>query len=179
MTSATGAASKLKRTTSEVGATSGLAGGESGAEGTALPSGVVEGFVGGRTGPGAIQRAAAIGQGWDEETSIGTGREKVGGGGKQTKAERDIGYLPGIFGRVLRRNRTIWAHEGEVFTAGAEFEIGVERLSGDAAVAIRGKHDQVTASRKIRGRETPLGEVPGVVGQAPVQQVDGGCCPGC
>ena len=74
----------------------------------------------------------------------------------------------------LRRNGdAIGLDEGEVFAAGAEFEIGVQRCPGQAAVLPRGEHDQGRPRGEIGGREPPFRQVARGVRERPAIEIDG------
>ena len=63
------------------------------------------------------------------------------------------------------------AHQREVLAAGGKPEVGVERLSRGRAVLVRGKDDGIFSGRQGLGGQDPLGEISGLVREAPPAQV--------
>src|SRR5262249_43444376 len=61
--------------------------------------------------------------------------------------------------------------QAQVFAAGVQTEVGVKRGSRPPAVLSRGKHDQETIRRHIRGWEAPFGKVARRIGKKPAGQV--------
>ena len=64
--------------------------------------------------------------------------------------------------------------ECEILAARTEFEIGVQRRAGRAAIFLRGEDDKETIGRQVGGRELPLGEIVRRVGEKPTREAGGG-----
>ena len=81
----------------------------------------------------------------------------------------------GIFhDEVMHHRLAVRLHEGEVFTARTELEIGVQLPVRLDPVFAGSEHQQITAGLDLHGREHPLGQVLGIVGKRPAGQVDRG-----
>ena len=74
--------------------------------------------------------------------------------------------------RELARHGEIRSDESEVFAAGLQFEVGVERPSRHAPVFVRSEDDQVGVRRDVRRRERPLDDVRPQVREVPAREVD-------
>jgi hypothetical protein len=63
--------------------------------------------------------------------------------------------------------------QAEVLAVAVQFEIGMQWTGRVLPVLLGGKHDQVGIGPERHGRELPLGQVIGLIGQEPAVQVHG------
>src|SRR4029077_7978845 len=112
-----------------------------GAVGAGEPGDVVERI----RDPGAADVVAG-----DEDADGGGIRNEQGGEDILRDAVGNIGELFREHGGELAGDRHAIGHDkSQVFTAGVEVEIGMERCPGDGAVFARGKHDEKAGGRQV------------------------------
>src|SRR2546428_146368 len=86
----------------------------------------------------------------------------------QRQSVGDAAGLSWEGGRVSRYNvGAIGPDQREIFPAAAEFEIGVQRRAGCAAILAGSKDNQIPVGRQISGREAPFSQVTHTVRQIP------------